>query len=328
LNAGESFTVSTIAGFGIKGFNDTLAPEAVFEGPSDVAVDSQGNVYVADYLRIRKVSARGIVSTLAGSGKHGFVDGAAAEARFESIGNLALDADGNIYVADENNNCIRKITATGVVSTLAGRVQGFADGAGAAAQFYLPNDVAADKEGNVYVADTFNNRIRKISPPDIVSTFAGSGNPGFADGPGVTAEFDKPQSVAVDKNGNVYVADLNNRRIRVITPSGAVSTLAGSDAYGFADGRGSEARFYDPTGLAVDDDGNVYLCDQYNHRVRRITKDGVVSTVAGARGNGFADGPGSQAMFKSARGVAADSNGNLYVADSGNYRIRKITKVR
>jgi len=162
--------------------------------------------------------------------------------------------------------------------------------------------------------------------PAVVSTLAGSGVQGFADGTGTTAKFSWPYGVAVDSAGNVYVADRSNERIRKITPSGVVSTLAGSGNWGFADGTGTAARFNYPTGVAVDSAGNVYVADEWNHRIRKITPSGVVSTLAGSGTWGSADGTGTAAKFRSPRGVAVDSAGNVYVADSDNHRIRKITQ--
>ena len=271
-----------------------------------------------------------VVSTLAGSGAfgfNGFADGTGTEAKFHYPSGVAVDSAGTVYVADYNNHRIRKISPSGVVSTLAGSgAFGFADGTGTEAKFDQPTGVAVDSAGNVYVADTWNSRIRKISPSGEVSTLAGSGAFGFADGTGTAAKFNYPFGVAVDSSGNVYVADMWNNRIRKITPSGVVSTLAGSGVFGFADGAGTAAKFNEPTGVAVDSAGNVYVADMGNNRIRKITPSGEVSTLAGSGAFGFADGTGTEAKFHYPFGVAVDSSSNVYVADRENHRIRKITQ--
>ena len=201
------------------------------------------------------------------------------------------------------------------VSTLAGSTYGYTDGTGTSAQFNNPIGVAVDGAGNVYVADRYNHRIRKITTSGVVSTLAGSGTSGYADGTGTSAQFSNPTGVAVDGAGNVYVADQVNHRIRKITTSGVVSTLAGSGTSGYTDGTGTSAQFNYPTGVAVDGAGNVYVADQGNHRIRKITTSGVVSTLAGSGTSGYTDGTGTSAKFSYPTGVAVDGAGNVYVAD-------------
>jgi secreted PhoX family phosphatase len=312
---------------------DGTGAAARFNQPSGVAVDSAGNVYVADYLNstIRKVTPTGLVTTLAGTaGMVGSADGPGAAARFSQPAGVAVDSVGNVYVADQSNHTIRKVTAAGVVTTLAGTagVVGSVDGPGAAARFYYPTSVAVDSSDNVYVADQSNSTIRKVSVTGTVMTLAGSaGRYGSADGTGAAASFNLPGGVAVDGAGNVYVADSINNTVRKVTAAGVVTTLAGAaGTAGSADGKGAAARFNQPAGVAVDRAGNIYVADQGNATVRKATADGVVTTLAGAAGvPGSVDGTGAGALFNSPSGVAVDSAGNVYVADSGNSTLRKVT---
>ncbi len=272
-----------------------------------------------------------VVTTLAGSpGADGNADGVGVAARLSAAEGIAVDAGGNIYVADTNNNTIRKITPTGAVSTFAGKAgsHGSADGTGGNARFEFPCSVAVDSAGNVYVVDCVNCTIRKITPTGVVTTFAGrAGSSGSADGAGNIARFYFPSGVAVDSAGNVYVADSDNDTIRKITPAGLVSTLAGlAGNSGSADGTGNAARFSYPFGVAADGTGNVYVADLDNDTIRKVTPTGLVSTLAGLAGSsGSADGAGSTARFNAPAGVAVDGVGNVYVADSSNHTIRKVT---
>ncbi|PKV50333.1 NHL repeat-containing protein [Aquimarina sp. MAR_2010_214] len=296
----------------------------LYDDPTGVAVDGSGNVYVADFSNhvIRKITPSGVISTYAGSGTPGFADGNATTARFNFPFGVAVDAAGNVYVADRNNHRIRKITPAKVVTTVAGGIQGYLDATGTGARFNHPQGVTVDGSGNIYVADNQNHRIRKITPAGAVSTFAGS-QEGFADATGTGARFDNPSGITVDTNGNLYVADNQNHRIRKITPAAVVTTLAGRALAGFVDGPGTSARFLNPTGVAVDASGNVYVADRLNQRIRKVTSAGVVSTIAGSI-SGFADGIGTVAKFRHPSGVAVDASGNVYVADERNNRIRKI----
>ena len=265
------------------------------------------------------------VVTFAGTTASGSTDGTGAAAAFKNPAGVAVGPLGNIYVADSNNNEIREISPAGAVTTLAGSTTpGSADGTGAAAAFHLPVSVAVDAHGNVFVADTFNNEIREIAPGGVVTTFAGSTTPGSSDGAGSAASFNQPEGVAVDTHGNVYVADTGNNEIRMITPAGVVSTLAGTPVAGSADGTGATAAFNHPTGVAVDSSGDLIVADLGNNEIRRVTPAGVVTTLAGALSPGSADGTGAAASFSSPQAVAIDPAGNVYVADGGNNEIRVI----
>jgi sugar lactone lactonase YvrE len=320
--------VITFAGSGTAGSADGPAALAQFNSPSGVAMDGAGNVYVLELLghRIRKITPAGVVTTLAGDGTTGSSNGTGTAAQFNHPKGIAVDSTGNLYVADTANSRIRKIViATGVVSTLAGNTAGFADGT-SAAQFNSPYDVATDSVGNLYVADYNNNSIRKIDSSGYVSTLAGSTASGTADGTGTAARFYHPSGVAADGAGNLYVADQDNSRIRkIVIATQEVTTLAGSSA-GYADGTGTAAQFQNPTGVAVDGAGNLYVADSTNHRIRRIViATGVVSTLTGSGTmGGFTDGTLTAAQFSLPQGVTVDGAGNLYVADQSNYRIRKI----
>lgn len=266
----------------------------------------------------------GVVTTLAGNGTAGYVDGTGTAAEFNGPGAAAVDSSGNLYVADYYDCTIRKISPTGVVTTLAGSgTAGYYDGTGAAAQFNTPRGIAVDSSGNVYVADYQNNRIRKISPAGAVTTLAGSGSTGSADGTGTAAQFSDPIGVAVDASGVVYVADTGSQKIRVISTAGVVTTLAGSGTAGFADGTGTAAQVNAPYGIAVDASGNVYVADDINNRIRKISSAGVVTTMAGSGTAGSADVAGTAAQFYYPTHLAVDTSGNVYVGDS--LRIRKVS---
>jgi len=242
---------------------------------------------------------------------------------------IAVDAAGTLYVADANNDRIRKITPAGVITTLAGMpISAFADGDATHARFNHPAGVAVDAAGIVYVADLRNHRIRRITPQGDVNTLAGDGIPLFANGTGTQARFNAPTGIAIDAAGILYVADADNNRIRKIMPGGIVSTLAGSGVPGFADGADSVAQFNYPTGVAVDTLGNVFVADANNHRIRKVTPAGVVSTLAGSGDQGFANNTGLLAKFNYPTALAVDVSGNIYVADNNNHRIRKITTAR
>ena len=329
---GKSWVVTTLAGSGTAGDKNGTGTAAEFDSPTGVAVDSSGILYVADTgnHRIRKITSAGVVTIFAGSGEAGYnpEDATGEAAQFDHPRGVAVDSSGNVYVADEKNHRIRKITSGKVVTTFAGTgTAGFVDtdaDSNVAAQFHNPYGVAVDSDNNVYVADASNRRIRKITPGRVVTTFAGSGSPGYDNGAGTVAKFWSPYDVAVDSSGNVYVADFGNQRIRKITPGKVVSTFAGS-THGYHNATGTAAQFRNPTGVDVDSSGNVYVADYNNHRIRKITSAKEVTTLAGSGTAGFANGASTKAQFNIPFSVAVDSDNNIYVADTDNQRIRKIT---
>lgn len=328
-------TVTTLAGnAGLPGNVNGDVAEARFNRPHAVAVAADGaTIYVADTGNdvIRKIDSGGIVTALAGSaGLAGSSDGTGAAARFNRAFGLATDSAGDVFVSDFGNQTIRKIAPTGVVTTLAGSAaeKGSADGTGAQAKFSGPQGIASDANGNVFVADSANSTIRKVSPTGVATTFAGTaGSEGAADGSGIAARFGQAQGVATDASGNVYVADSYNHAIRKITAGGIVTTLAGAaGVQGSVDAKGTSALFSFPQGLAVDSAGSVYVADSGNHVIRKITASGDVSTLAGSAGDeGSVDGQGVDARFSWPQTVVVDAVGNIYVADTGNHTIRKIT---
>jgi hypothetical protein len=323
--AQKGWVVTTIAGDGTEGSVDGPVRLAKLHAPIDVAVAADGTVYVADYLshRIRKI-ANGQVSTLAGSDSSGIVDGNGSKARFKNPYRVAVDPNGNCYVLDEVDARIRKITPAGEVTTYAGVAQpGFLDGPAGGAQFLInAGGLATDRAGNVYVGDTFNERIRAISPAGQVWTVAGDGKEGLLNGGALTAEFRYVTSVASDAEDNLYVADAGNFYVRQITPIGLVAVMAGSGVRGYVDGASIAVRFDQMDDMVVDSKGNVFLID--DNSIRKVTPQGVVSTIAGAEA-GYADGDGSVARFRNPGGLGIDAQDNIYVADINNNRIRKIS---
>jgi len=273
-----------------------------------------------------KSSTYGLTTTFAGSGYPASVDSTGLAASFNEPAAIAIDAAGNLYVADSGNNEIRKITPSGTAITVAGNVnKGSANGIGIAASFANPLGIAIDASGNLYIADSGNNLIRKMTPAGIVTTLAGSGAVGAVNGPGTTATFNNPNGIAVDLAGNVYVTDAGNNLVRIITPAGMVSTFAGSSFAGAANGSGTVASFNNPQGLTFDATGNLYVADDGNHLIREINPAGVVTTFAGSGNTGYTNGTLLTASFNEPDAAAFDAGGNMYIADEGANMIRKIT---
>ena len=328
------YTFTTLAGKIGPGDNNVSAAGRSFSHSRAVAVDLAGNVYVASMWEhtICRVTATGEVTILAGqAGRAGSEDGVGGAARFCHPQGLAVDAAGNLFVADSGNDTIRRVTPGGVVTTVAGlaRLAGAADGLGTAARFNYPDSVAVDGAGNIYVADLYNATIRKVTPAGEVSTLAGlAGSAGSVDGAGKVARFNFPSAVVVAADGTLYVADILNNAIRKVSPAGTVTTLAGKLTYvtGGRDGTEAAAQFCHPGGLAVDRAGNVYVADSGNDTIRRVTPAGVVTTLAGLAGQaGYLEGTGSSVRFSNPASLALDPTGNLLVLDASNAVIRKGT---
>lgn len=245
---------------------------------------------------------------------------------FNSPYGTAVDASGDIYIADAGNNMIKKVSSTGVLTIFAGNASsGHTDGTGAAASFYHPTGVCVDGSGNVYVADDYNNEIRKITSAGVVTTLAGNTTSGHTDGTGGAASFNNPTGICVDGSGNLYVADFNNNEIRKVTSAGVVTTIAGSTTSGSTNATGTSARFNLPFGICIDGSGNFYIADKGNNMIRKMTSAMVVTTLAGSTTAGNADGTGTAASFNAPAAVGVYGSGNIFVADGGNNLIRMIT---
>lgn len=315
--------VTTFAGLAPKfGTADGAGSAARFFLPQAVAADSDGNTYVVDDANVlKKITRAGVVTTLAGlANTAGSQDGTGSAARFNFPLGIAVDPrDGSVIVADTQNDTIRRVTAQGIVTTVAGKVgvTGRADGTGTAATFNNPQGVAVDGSGNIYVADTNNSAIRKITPAGVVSTFAAN----VGHGPSISY----PSSLAVDAVGNVYVNDTRDL-IRKITPDGTINNFVGS--FGYADGTGSAAGFNYPGSIALDRDGNLWVADVANHTIRRVTPAGVVTTAAGnVFRSGNVNGFSSTARFDYPAGIAVAPDGRILIADTWNHAIRTGTVI-
>lgn len=309
--------------------------EPPFNRLQALALNRDGLLLVSDdgNSLVRQVTPGAAVTTLAGSGQRGDVDGTGSAAGFYHPAGLAVDAAGVVYVADSGNNTIRRITPAGSVTTVAGApgIAGSDDGVGVAARFNHPEGVAVDATGRLVVADTFNQTLRTISPEGQVSTLAGhplTTAEEVTDGIGAAGTFGTPNGIALDAAGNAYVSDSICNTIRKVTPSGVVTTVAGlapNRSAGAVDGDRPAARFFQPQGIAVAADGTCYVADTSNQVIRRISPAGIVTTLAGLAGqSGYANGTGAEARFSLPTGLAVDATGNVFVIDS-NRAVRKIT---
>jgi len=332
--------ITTVAGNGTGAFagDGGAATNASLHGPTAVALDAGGDLYIVDAgnQRVRKVDTTGVITTVAGkSALAGYSGdgGAATNASLNNPFGLAVDAAGNLYVADASNQRVRKVAANGIITTVAGKgTSGFSgDGATATnANLYLPYGVAVDSAGNLYVADTSNQRIRKVAANGIITTLAGKGVSGYSgdNGAATNAALNSPYGVAVDAAGNVYIADTSNQRIRKVNASGIITTVAGSGTIGSGlyNGIATNANLANPKAMVVDARGNIFVADSSNNGIRKVDTNGNITTVAGNGAAAYSgDGGGAtNASLSSPFGLALDALGNVYVADSANHRIREV----
>ena len=339
LKVGSNGIISVVAGDGLSryGSDGGLAVGTSLGNPAGVAIDSAGNLYIADSASnsVRKVSANGVITTAAGGqGAGGFSGdgGPATQALLSYPSGIAVDKTGNLYIMDLGNNRVRMVDAgSGIISTIAGNgAVGYTgdDAAATKATFNYPMGIAVDLSGNVYVADQNNAAIRRISTSGIIATVAGNGQFTYSGdgGPATKAALLSPDGVAFDVSGNMYIADAGNQRIRRVDTTGTITTVAGTGAPGFSgDGAAATAAtFSNPMAVALDASGALYVVDGDNNRIRRFTVGGTVATLAGTSVTVGDGGPSPQAPLVGPIGTAVDSAGNLYIADSGANRIRKV----
>jgi trimeric autotransporter adhesin len=331
--------ISTYAGNGITGYTDSggVRTNAEFNHPWGLAFDGAGNLYIADHVNsaIRKITPSGIISTYAGTTTTGYMGdgGPATDAFLERPASIAFDAGGNLYIADNMNHVIRKIDASGYISTKAGTgTQGYTGDGGpaTAATFNIPSGIALDHIGNIYVADSGNNVIRKIDTSGIVTTFAGTGTGSYTGdgGPAASATFFGPVGLAIDAGGNIYVADHINNVVRKINTSMIVSTFAGTGTAGYSgdEGPATAAQLNQPNSITFDPGGNVLISDEFNNRIRRVAADGTITTIVGIGSVGYAGdgGPATAASLFRPMGIVFDAAGKLYISDYINSVIRVV----
>ena len=322
--------ITTVAGNGTAKFAGDLgaATNASLNVPRGVGLDSAGNLYIADIAnnRIRKVDTNGIITTVAGGGSGGD-GGAATNASLSVPTGVASDVAGNLYIAETGNGFIRKVDTNGIISTIAGGGSGGDGGAATNANLHNPTTVYLDAVGNMFIADSVNNRIRKVDTNGIITTVAGGGSGGDG-GPATNASLNLPFGITCDAIGEIYIGDYNNYRVRKVDTNGIITTVAGSGNYGFAgDGNfATNASLSTPAGVTLDALGNVYFADLFNHCIRKVDLNGIITTVAGDSGIAYSGdgGAATNASLGVCYSVALDTYGNLFIADTGNNRIRKV----
>jgi sugar lactone lactonase YvrE len=325
---GQPYAIDTFAGGGAAGLH----------GPQSVAADPAGDVYFTtqDNMVMRADASKGVPAVVAGNGSPGFSGdgGPAAQARLRSPTGVAVDASGNLYIADTDNNRVRKVSG-GVITTVAGGGNLLGDnGQATKAQLHGPTGVAVDAAGNLFIADSGDNRVRKVNAKGVITTVAGTGSPtpayGGDNGPATSAQLNNPYSVALDAAGNVYIAELGDDRIRKVA-NGVITTVAGNGTEGFGGdgGPATGAKLCNPYEVALDAAGSLYIADFCNARIRKVA-NGTITTIAGNGTGGFGGdkGPAAEAQFTTPEGVAVDASGRIYIADTGNDRIRVLTPAK
>jgi RHS repeat-associated protein len=336
----STLIISTSAGNGQAGYSGDAGPAAqgMLSWPYGAAVDSGGNIFIADdgNHRIRKVDANGIITTVAGNGMRGYSGdgGPATQAEFDYIGGIAADNAGNVYIADAGNYRIRKVGVNGIITTVAGNgTWGFSGDGGPAIHAKLGSiyGVAADNVGNVYIADAGNYRIRKMDVNGIITTVAGNGTWTFSGdgGPAIRGGLNWPTGIAVDRAGSLYIADYGDNRIRKVAVSGIITTVAGDGQAGYSGDGGPAvtARFQYPYSLSVDSTGNIYVADTFNQCIRKIDASGIITTMAGNGSRRYSGdgGPAVLCSFSYPVGAVANAAGNIFITDYMNHRIRKVS---
>ncbi|MBK6521909.1 MAG: T9SS type A sorting domain-containing protein [Sphingobacteriaceae bacterium] len=337
ISTSKAQNIYSIAGSSVYGYSGDggQAILAEISHPTGVAADIFGNTYISDQFNhcIRKINSSGIITTIAGTGTAGYSGdgGLSTLAQIYNPFGVAADIAGNVYIADNVNHRIRKINTSGIITTIAGNGSpGFSGDGGQAtsAQLSYPKGVTVDSQGNVYFHDGGNNVIRKISSSGTINTIAGTGISGFSgDGkPATMAQVFNPDGIAVDKIGNIFIADASNNRIRKINTSGVINTIAGTGAIGYSGDGGTAitAQLYSPSGVSVDTVGNIYISDTYNNRIRKINTSGIINTVGGTGIGGFSGDGGlaNAADILDPMSITTNEAGNIYFCDYSNNRIR------
>ena len=335
--------ITTIAGNGSGGYSGDGGPATAAEiyQPITVDVDRLGNIYMSDFLNcvVRKISPAGVITTFAGTGSAGYSGdgGPATAAGLNRPDGIATDGAGNVYITDLGNNCIRKVDASGTITTIVGNgTLGYSGDGGpaTAAELYSPSDVILDGSGNIYISDCYNNVIRKVNPSGIITTFAGNDTAGYSGdgGPASAAELSFPGGLDIDSIGNIFIADFGNNRIRKINTSGVITTVAGNGTAGFSGDGGPaiDAELSGPIDVAVDKAGNLFFADFNNSVIRKVNLSGIITTFAGNDTAGYSGDGGfaTAAELYNADDLAVDAAGNLYIADYNNHRIRKVSNCR